>query len=239
MRRWYLSRQVLGASGVVAALLGVFALSAAPTADAQTPPGNLPGGLIQRIEEDWSVSVNQVDATLAAPQFSTQMARSPWASRFCNLHLNSVDFPSFNLGGVQTQSWQGSTNLAVITSPNAAIMSTPYELVTWTQYLRVDSASNQLMFGIGTLQPNTPGSSSTTWGDFSSGMEVAVPGASKNLDNYDPTYSVQNSGITFGSTRVDSMVLVAVRYYDAGGNLLYTDSTARVVFSGGASGGGN
>jgi hypothetical protein len=229
------SRQVLGVFAALAALLGVFLLSAAPTADAQTLSLNLPGGLVARVEEDWSVSVNQPDATLAAPQFSTQMARSPWASRFCNLHLNSVDFPSFNLGGVQTQSWHGSTNLAVVTSPDANIMSTPYELVTWTQYLRVDTASNQLMFGVGTLQPNTPGSSSTTWGDFS-GMEVAVSGGSKLLDAYDPNYSVQNSGITFGSTRVDSMVLVAVRYYDAAGNLLSTDSTPRVVFSGDSGG---
>ena len=234
--RLSLSRRVLSA---LAALVGVFALSAAPTADAQTLSLNLPIGQLARIEEDWSVSVNQPDATLASPQFSTQMARSPLASRFCNLHLNSVDFPSFNLGGVQTQTWHNSTNLAVVTSPNAAIMATPYELVTWTQYLRFDPTSNQLKFGIGTLQPNTPGSSSTTWGDFSSGMEVAVTGGSTNLDNYDPNYSVRNSGITFGSTRVDSMVLLAVRYYDGNGNLLYTDSTLRPVFTGDASGGGD
>jgi hypothetical protein len=235
---------VLGCCGVLAALLGVFALSAGPTVDAQTLPVTLPvtlpnGGVIARIEEDWSVAVNQPDDTLASPQLSTQMARSPYASRFCNLHLNSVDFPSFNLGGLQTQSWKGSTNLAVVTSPNSAIMSTPNELVTWTQYMRFDLASNQLMFGIGTVQPGVPGSSSTTWGDFSSGMEVAIQGGHTLLDSYDPTYSVQNSGITFGATRVDSMVLVAVRYYDATGNLISTDSTPRVVYSGDASGGDN
>jgi hypothetical protein len=190
-----------------------------------TPLGGQTGNgtpTVVRIEEDWSLTVNQPDENLACPQLSTQMARCPTASRFCNFHLNACDLPSFALGGLQLQVWNGSTNIAVLTSPNANIMNTPNELVTWTQYLRYDAPSNQLAFGV------TNGSS-TTWGDFS-GLEVFVPGGGTDLSNYDVTYSVQNSGITFGANRVDSLVLVGYRVYYSDGSVV-TDSTPRVVYS--------
>src|SRR5262249_28717603 len=146
-----------------------------------------------------------------SPQVSTQMKRAPWSSRFCNFHLNAVDVPSFCVGGLQLQAWQGDTNLAVYTSPNSAVMATDNELVTWTQYMRI--VNGELRFGIGSFDPTIPKPSSTTWGDFSPGMEITVPGALPDLSNYDPTYSAQNSGVTFGANRVLSLTLVSVRYY--------------------------
>jgi hypothetical protein len=206
------------------ALAALFAVPATWTTVGQTPPV---GATLIRVEEDWSLAINQPDSNLAAPQVSTQMARAPGTSRFCNLHLNSTDLPTFAVGGLQIQAWQDSTNLAVYTSPNSSIMATDSELVTWTQYMRVDSGT--LYFGIGTAQPNTPGASSTTWGDFS-GMEIPVAGAWPDLSSYDPSYSQQNSGVTFGANRVESMVLVQVRYYYDDGSV-QTDSTPRVVYS--------
>ena len=182
---------------------------------------------IVRVEEDWSLSLNQPDSSLAAPQVSTQMARAPWAARFCNLHLNSTDLPTFAVGGLQLQAWNGSSNINVLTSPNSAILATDNELITWTQYMRVDS--NGLYFGIGTVQPGVAGASSQTWGDFS-GMEITVTGGSPKLDWYDPSYSANNSGVTFGANRVDSFTLVQVRYYYSDGSVV-TDSTPRVVYS--------
>jgi hypothetical protein len=197
---------------------------------------SLLGGHIVRVEEDWSLSVNQPDGGLAAPQVSTQMARAPWAHRFCNLHLNSTDLPAFAIGGLQLQSWLNDQNLNVNTSPNGAIMSTPNELVTWTQYMRIDSG--QLYFGIGTVQPGVAGSSSQTWGDFS-GIEISVPGASPNLDFYDRSYSENNSGVTFGANRVDSFTLVQIRYYYSDGSVV-TDSNSHIVYSSQVNGlGGN
>src|SRR6516162_8477395 len=69
------------------ALLSVVLVFAGRTA-ADLPP------YVIRIEEDWSLVVNQPNSTLASPQISTQMIRTPSASRFCNFHLNSVDLPS-------------------------------------------------------------------------------------------------------------------------------------------------
>jgi hypothetical protein len=210
---------------VGAALAAGLLLTAGPTpADLNL----LPLGTLYRVEEDWTLTINQPNSDVASPQVSTQMARSPWAGRFCNFHLNSVDVPAFSLGGLQLQAWKGTSNIAVYTNPNSAIMGTDYEMVTWTQYLRNDTG--ELRFGIGTLQPGVAGASSTTWGNFS-GMEITVPGASTNLDTYDPDYSLQNSGVTFGANRVTSMVLTQVRYYYAGVPDPVIDSTPRVVYS--------
>src|SRR5260370_11843196 len=76
---------------------------------------------VVRVEEDWSLVVNQPNSNVASPQVSSQMARSPAAARFCNFHLNSVDLPSFTDGGMQLHVWLCSTNLAVNTSSSVAV----------------------------------------------------------------------------------------------------------------------
>jgi hypothetical protein len=226
-----LSRRLLGVLGGLAALAGLLAVALPTPAD--TP---LFGGLVYRVEEDWLLTVNQVNSTLASPQVSTQMAKSTTTSRFFNFHLNSIDYPSFQLGGLQLQAWQGSTNTNVYTSPLTGTMSTDQETVQWTQYLRNDSGS--VKFGIGTIQQGgAAGAVSTTWGDFS-GIEVDAGGGSTILDNYDPQYSVSNSGVTYGANRVDTLTLMAVRRYLITGTVL-TDSTPRVVYTASSQSGDN
>jgi hypothetical protein len=214
-------------AGAALALAALLAVPATWTTVGQTPVPTVPS--VIRVEEDWSLTVSHPNSDVGSPQVSTQMARCPWTSRFCNFHLNAVDVPSFCVGGLQLQAWKGSTNLATYTSPNSAVMGTDNELVTWTQYLRIDNGV--LKFGIGTVESN-PGASSTTWGDFSgSGMEITVTGARPDLSNYDPTYSVQNSGVTFGANRVTNLTLVRVRYYYDDGSPPFVDGTPRLVYS--------
>jgi hypothetical protein len=175
---------------------------------------------VVRVEEDWQLVVCQPNPQVASPQVATQMKRSPDAGRFCNLHLNACDLPSLSLGGMQLQVWNDSTNLANKTGANNAILNTPNEVITWTQYLKQDAG--QLKFGISAA-------ASDTWGDFS-GLEVTAPGASISLDSYSADYSVKNSGVTFGANRVASFKLVAVRLYYSNGTVA-TDSTERVVYA--------
>lgn len=172
-----------------------------------------------RVEEDWSLLVNSPDSAHSSPQVSTQMARSPFAARFCNFHLNSRDVPTFQQGGLQLQVWQGSTNQSAVTMQSST-MSGADELVTWTQYLRADGGS--LKFGISAA-------ASTTWGDFS-GQEVTVSGGSKDLSNYSSDYSVNNSGVTYGANRVTCMVLTSVRIYYPNG-FVVSDNTPKVIYS--------
>lgn len=184
----------------------------------QTPAGSNATAI--RVEEDWSLTVSEPNADIASPQVSTQMARAPWATYFCNFHLNSSDVPTFSQGGLQLQAWNGNNNVAVYTGSNATVMSTSNELVTWTQYLSNETGS--LTFGVKTA-------SSTTWGDFS-GIQITVPNAGTGLSNYDVTYSMQNSGVTFGANRVTSLTLVGYRIYYSDGSQ-YSDTTPRVIYS--------
>lgn len=200
----------LAAAAALAALLLVLA--------GRTPADS--SASVVRVEEDWSLTVSEPNADIASPQVSTQMARAPWAARFCNFHLNSSDVPTFSQGGLQLQAWNGNSNIAVYTGPSAAIMSTSNELVTWTQYLSNETGS--LSFGV-------KAASSTTWGDFS-GIQITVPNASTYLGGYDVTYSMQNSGVTFGANRVTSLTLVAYRVYYSD-NSVYSDTTPRVIYS--------
>lgn len=222
--RWW--RRVVGVGGAAALVAALLAPPGRPL-PAQAPNGPPSGLTLVRVEEDWSLSVNQPDASVAAPQVATQMARSTTTHHFAQLLLNFTSLPSFAAGGLQLQSWRDTQNLAVTTSSNNAVMSQANELVTWTQYLRVNNG--QLYFGVGTLQSGVPGASSHTWGNFS-GLEVQVPGTPADLSYYDRSYSQNKSGVTFGANRVDSFTLVKVRYYYSDLSVV-TDSNAYVVYS--------
>src|SRR5579884_908889 len=104
---------------IVAAVAALFV----PVGGPGPAQGQGGGATLVRVEEDWSLTVNQPDAHVAAPQVSTQMARAPWVPRYCNLHLNSPDLP-FASGGVQIQSWLNNQSLNVGTGPNGAVMAT-------------------------------------------------------------------------------------------------------------------
>ena len=86
------------------------------------------------------------------------------------------------------------------------------ELVTWTQYLRLQNGKLRFVVKDGV---------SATWGGFS-GLEVEIPSGSTALDDYYPQVSVSNSGVTFGANRVTSFVLLRARKYTAGDVLLET-----------------
>ncbi len=175
---------------------------------------------VVKVEEHWSLLINEPDPSISSPQVSTQMAASPWTSRFVNFHINSCDIPSYAQGGLQMQVWRADVNLAVMTSPSRATMSTSNELVEWTQYLKQDGTG--LTFGISSA-------SSQTWGDFS-GVQVQISSGSTVLDNYSADYSQQNSGITFGANRVSSLVLVWTKITYSDGSV-QTDNTPRVIYS--------
>jgi hypothetical protein len=191
----------------------------APLTVAQTTDTAAP--TLVRVEEDWSLLVTQPVADLASPQVSSQMSPDPGQPEFCNFHLNSCDIPSFSQGGLQLQVWQDQSCLATATSDDRSVLATPDELITWTQYLKVEG--NVLVFGISAA-------SSQTWGDFSGGaLQVVLPGAAPVLDNYSSEYSQQNSGITFGANRVASLVIVEVRKYYSDGSVK-TEHDPKVVY---------
>jgi hypothetical protein len=57
--------------------------------------------------------------------------------------------------------------------------------------------------------------SSTSWGKFGgkAGLVVSASTSLSNLNSYDPNVTVANTGIDYGSQRVDKLVLRKIRVF--------------------------
>jgi hypothetical protein len=197
-----------------------FAFSAgspAPAADGGAGPFAEP---VIRVEEDWKLVLNQPDGSVDSPQFHTIM--SPYAdvdSFYAQVLWNYRETPNFTAGGVQLQSYEGES-LIRRRSMEYGQLSTTAETVTWTQSLSTDGVA--LTFDVSNGQ-------STTWGTFGKDMRISSDANLPDLSGYSADVSAQESCVTYGGNRVNSLVITEVRYYGEGG-LLGVDNTPRVVF---------
>jgi hypothetical protein len=202
--------------------LGVCLVAAHVSADNQLNSG--PQQNITRVEEDWQITVGTPDPDLNAPQVT--MVMSPYSSAIGHhavFDINSQTQPDYSPGGMQLQRWFGQENFADVVSPgNRAVMQTPNEVVSFTMSMEVQGST--LTFGVSNGQ-------SQTWGAFGNGqsMALSVGFDGTNLNYYDPSTSLSNSYVGFGSNRVQQVVRTAVRYYSSG-TLVATDSTQQVLW---------
>lgn len=197
--------------GLVSAVL----LACAP-AIGQTPPTEP----VIRIEEDWELVLNEPDSLVEAPQFHTVMSPSDNLDSFHALVIwNYRELPEFAAGGLQLQSWLGEWRLRR-RGVGEALLSTTAETITWTQALQTDGV--QLLFEI------TNGHSET-WGNFGKDMQIYEYAFLPDLNGYTTDISVENSWITYGSNRVDSLIIKRVRRYGSSG-LISEDTTPKVVY---------
>jgi len=200
--------------------LALTSVSPAPAqdgGDVEPPPFPEP---ITHVEEDWMLVLNEPDGNVDSPQFNTVM--SPFQeveSFFAQVLWNYRETPDFTSGGVQLQSYEGESLLRR-KSMEFGQLSTSAETITWTQGLTTDGVA--LFFQV------TNGESST-WGTFGRDMSISSDASLPDLSAYSPDVSAQQSCITYGSNRVDELVITQVRYYGASG-LLGVDNTPRVVF---------
>jgi len=182
---------------------------------------------VVRVEEDWVLTVNEPDNERAAPQVATQMAPAPDSPYYCIFQINHRELSQFVTGGLQVQIWYGDSNKGY-KSYGSAALATTNETVTWTQRLEKNADGYRLKFSI-------VAGSSFTWGNLAdAGLSVKcnaidVSPQDISLDNYDPGYSVSNSGITFGANRVYLLQLVQVRKYRKNGSV-EVDVTPRTVY---------
>jgi hypothetical protein len=98
-------------------------------------------------------------------------------------------------------------------------LSNAAETITWTQTLETDGMR---------LSVHVSNGQSTTWGAFGKDMTIHADAGLPDLSGYDPQTSASESCVTYGSNRVDLLVITQVRYYGASG-LLHVDNTPRVV----------
>lgn len=179
-----------------------------------------------RIEEDWVMVLNDPEEGRAAPQVVTEMAPAADSLYFGNFHINHRELAQYVIGGLQVQLWKGEANKAY-QSYGYAVMASPGEVVTWTQYMQRNEDSHRLKFGI-------KSGVSTTWGVLdTAGLVVKARHYDEGpddvaLEGYSSDYSVQNSGITFGANRVSVLKLVQVRKYRTDG-LIDLELNVRIV----------
>lgn len=134
--------------------------------------------------------------------------------------MNYLEDP-YSEGGVQiylmdTDSWTVVESAAVSSQP----FSTDGEQVTWTQRLAISA---------GTVTFSILDGQSATIGPFSEPqLSLSQATSDTSLASYDPNHSETESGIGFGSNRVQRLALNEIRYYN-GATLVARDSTPRVL----------
>ncbi len=198
----------------VGALLAAIAVPAS-VAQAQT------AGSIVRVEEDWAIVLNEPNDGISSPQFHTVMSPTgDLNSLYAQVTWNYRESPDFAPGGLELQMRNGEV-LAQNKIGREDQFSTWAETIRWTQTMETNGVN--LNFSIKDGQ-------SITWGPFGygEGLHVSESGGPLNLNTYSPDVSVQNACITYGSNRVNALVLMEVRYYSQTG-LVKTDGM-RVVY---------
>jgi len=180
------------------------------------------GADIIRVEEDWVVEVSEPETDKTAPQIYTVI--SPYGN-ISNLHaifeLNHKTQPDYSAGGMQLQSWNGTTLLDYRNNGVKGKLSHSNETISFTVRMEIVN---------GVLQFEIRNGSSTTWGTFGGQgyLKTSIDTAPNDLNDYDPTLSIKESKVGYSSHRVKKLARTAVRYYSSEG-LVVEDKTEKVV----------
>ncbi len=164
---------------------------------------------IVRIEEDWELRVTQPDLELDAPQVTMMMFPvGDQTDLILQVDLNYGSWPNFTRGGFQVRAFDGEDTLSEVRQLEGELLSQNAEVIRWTQVAQ--KAGKGFYFGV------TRGSGES-WGSFGGDgsfiyVSYADAGGSQ-FENYGTQPSLQNSGVTYASNRVESLVLKKLRLY--------------------------
>ncbi|HEX5443043.1 MAG TPA: hypothetical protein VFW87_04400 [Pirellulales bacterium] len=200
---------------LVPAAAGIIALASAVQAQA-------PSSDVFRVEQDWQLVLLTPDASLNGPQVTCVISPLTTDDAYCAFDLNYHTQPDYSAGGLQMHVWDPDDPMLYTNFPESGMMRTPGETVTWTQAMWLNA-------GVLSFQVNN--GQSQTWGKFggTGNAQLSVNTSLPNLNGYDTNVSLTNSGVSFASNLVNSLTLVAVRWYDANGKLIQQDTTPQVV----------
>jgi hypothetical protein len=177
---------------------------------------------VVRVEEDWELNVTQPDIDLAAPQVGTVMAPcSDWSDLYATFLINHRLDPDYDPGGMELELYQQDVLIDWVDRRHRTL-NTSGEQVTWTQrmHLQGDQLSFQIRNG-----------NSATWGNFGGGgFSITLTTSLTDLNGYSSKVSIDNSGVTYASHRVASLVLKSVRGYSADGTLVFEEPDPVIVF---------
>jgi len=179
-----------------------------------------------RVEEDWELNITQPDTELAAPQVGTVMSPLQSTDGVFVVFLLNHRFNELALGGTEVQFWSGDYQFGA-RRDTKPVLSSENEKVTWTQKLMVKGpvGNRYLCFRVINGQSNT-------WGAFggTEPLHMNLETTLEDLSGYSSQFSVHNSGVTYASNRVATLVLKAVRGYSETNELVFEEATPVVVY---------
>lgn len=198
----------------------VFAIAAVLIADANAWADS---PTVAKVEEDWEVQIATPDPEGNAPQIITVISPNANIDAVHTVfELNHITQPDYAAGGMQLQCWKQGAMAHHHSFHNANVLSTVGEVITYTTRMSVSGDR---------LYVEICDGDSTTWSDFGDHghLKCSTSTTLNDLSNYSPSVSVSKSRVGFAANRVTKLVLKRVRYYEADGTLISTDSTERVV----------
>ncbi len=200
----------------------VTACAVAAIVPAMTPWRAEASDSVVRVEQDWRLVLNEPNDDVESPQLHTYQSLTTGTKPvYVQVCWNYHEYPDFVPGGVQIQLWYGD-QLLLDRSVTLEPLSAPDETITWTQVLEINGSDVSFRIVDG---------QSATWGAFGGGdMQIEVTTTIPNLDGCTTQASVDESLITYGSNRVESLTITEVRRYRSGGTAT-VDSAAHVVFA--------
>ena len=216
-------RHRFGLLSAVFALAGLAALVSIGRLSAQTA-----GPDVYRVEEDWQLVVNNPDVDENGPQVTCTISPIDMGTAYCAFDVNYQTQPSYVAGGLQIHTWDPLDPIEYSDSQHTGIMSTSGETVTWTMRMTFHSDTSTISFRVRNGQSQTWGDFGT-WGTDWGHLYLSINTSLPNLNGYSPDVSLNNSGVSFASNLVDSLTLMAVRYYDQNGNLIQQITTPQTV----------
>jgi hypothetical protein len=200
---------------LMAAVGGLAILLGAANSAAQTPTG------VARVEEDWQLVIDQPDINNDGPQVTCVISPQTVDAVYAAFDINFHSQPDYTPGGLQMHVWDPIDPIQTCEFPVSGVMQQVNETVSWTQTMTL--FNNVLLFQV-------VNGASQTWGSFGgSGSWLAVQTSLTDLDAYDSSESLDNSGVSYAGNRVQSLTLVAVRWYDSQGHLIQQNTTPQTV----------
>jgi hypothetical protein len=163
------------------------------------------------IEEHWELSVGQPDAESSSPQVSMVMSPTRNLSDdYFVFTLNHHSDPAWIPGGMQVQHWNGQEIEGSRVGPHEAKLQESDEVIRWVQRIKLEDDS--LVFEVVNGQ-------SDSWGEFGGQghLRFTLDTTRENLNDYRPSISLEESGVSFAGNRVRSLILRKLRWIDSEG----------------------
>ncbi|WP_153556409.1 hypothetical protein [Roseimaritima sediminicola] len=191
-----------------AVLLPLLGCALSATAGALTAPASEPW---VRVEEDWTLVLNEPDPELHSPQLSIYVTPDPdRIDAFFQVQLNHAADTTFAGGGFRVAAFREDRTVDEAVSETRTALSHHGDTIQWTNVFAI--RDDRILFAIKDGQ-------SQSWGAFGGPdylLSVPADGQS-DFRSYSPYQSAREVDLGFGKNRVASLTLQCVRVYRSDG----------------------